>query len=62
MSRVQAVLVLAQSLPLLATNTLLGAAADVVGAPPSSSPAEPRSRSPRARRWPPALTARARPR
>jgi MFS family permease len=32
MSRVQAVLVLAQSLPLLATNTVLGTAADVVGA------------------------------
>jgi MFS family permease len=33
MSRVQAVLVLAQSLPLLATNPVLGATADVVGAP-----------------------------
>jgi hypothetical protein len=32
MSRVQAVLVLAQSLPLLATTTVLGTAADVVGA------------------------------
>jgi MFS family permease len=33
MSRVQAVLVLTQSLPLLATITLLGTAADVVGTP-----------------------------
>jgi MFS family permease len=33
MSRVQAVLVLAQSVPLLATNPALGAAVDVVGAP-----------------------------
>jgi hypothetical protein len=32
MSRVQAVLVLAQSVPLLATNPVLGAAADVLGA------------------------------
>jgi hypothetical protein len=33
MSRVQAVLVLTQSLPLLATITLLGTVADVVGTP-----------------------------
>jgi hypothetical protein len=34
LARVQSVILLAQSLPLLATNNLLGAAVDAVGAPP----------------------------